>query len=178
MIGTNSYEIEQTEKYKLIEFIRKEENKAILKKHKFTKIKDDIEDDLGHKSRIEYKTFFALCYIFKLNVLFIHRKKCFQIHGGTSENIYHIIHKYDPPIENPRGKYKYVYDFDGTDEDREKYKNNELYFQWENVDKPLKCISYYKVKDLLNICILLKFKEEDYIKKTKPEIYDFIIENI
>jgi oxalate decarboxylase/phosphoglucose isomerase-like protein (cupin superfamily) len=29
-----------------------------------------------------------------------------------------------------------------------KYKSDE-YFNWENIDKPLRCISYYKVKNLL-----------------------------
>lgn len=173
LIGTNDFEIEQTEKYKYIDFLRKDECKQLLKQHKITKIKEDIENELGHTSRINHKTFFALCICHKLNILFIYRKRCFQIHCGKPEDTIHIIHQYDPPIENPHGRFKYAYEIDPAKEDVEKYKSNE-YFNWENIDKPLRCISYYKVKDLLDICILLKIKE-DYNKLTKPELYDLIL---
>ena len=56
LIGSNGYEIEKTEKYKLIELLRKPEYKQILKNNKITKIKEDIEDDLGNKERIRHKT--------------------------------------------------------------------------------------------------------------------------
>jgi len=174
LIGTNDFEIEQTEKYKLIEFLRKNECKQLLKQHKITKIKEDIENELGHTSRISHKTFISLCICYKLNILFIYRKRCFQLHGGTPEDTIHVIHQYDPPIENPHGRFKYAYEIEPTNEDITKYKSNE-YFNWENIDKPLRCISYYKVKDLLDICILLKLNEEDYIKLNKPELYEFIL---
>jgi hypothetical protein len=128
---------------------------------------------LGHKERITHKTFFALCYAHKINVLFIHRHKCFQIHGGNPEDIYHVVRKYDPPHQNPHGNFKYVYEVEATNEDREKYKNT--FFQWECIDRPLKAISYYKVKDLTDICVLLKLTEEEYLKKNKQEIYDMLI---
>ena len=70
LIGNNDFEIEQTEKYKYIEYLRKDECKQLLKKHKITKIKEDIENELGHTSRIGHKTFFALCVCYKLNIIF------------------------------------------------------------------------------------------------------------
>lgn len=178
LIGSNGYEIEKTEKYRLIELLREKEYKQILKQNKITKIKEDIEDDLGHKERISYKTFFALCYTHKLNILFIHRQKCFKIVSGNAEDNFHIIIKYDPPKENRHGNYKYVYITEHTQEDREKYMNNNKFFQWETIDKPLRPISYYKVKDLIDICILHKLKEDEYIKKTKQEVYDLLLEII
>jgi len=178
LIGSNSYEIEKNEKYKLIELLRKPEYIQILKKYKITKIKEDIEDDLGHKERISYKTFFALCYTHKLNILFIHRQKCFKIVAGKEEDNYHVIIKYDPPKENRHGNYKYVYITEHTQQEREKYIDEKKYFKWENIDKPLRAISYYKLQDLINICILHKLQEEEYIKKTKQEIYDLLIEII
>jgi hypothetical protein len=66
------------------------------------------------------------------------------------------------------------YPVEPTKQNIEKYQSNE-YFHWENIDKPLRCISYYKVKDLLDICILLKIKEEDYSKLNKPELYELIL---
>jgi hypothetical protein len=178
LIGSNDYEIEKTEKYRLIELLREKGYKQILKQNKITKIKEDIEDDLGHKERISYKTFFALCYTHKLNILFIHRQKCFKIVSGNAEDNFHLIIKYDPPKENRHGNYKYVYITEHTQEEREKYMDEKKYFQWENIDKPLKAISYYKVKDLIDICILHKLKEEDYIKKTKQEVYDLLLDII
>jgi len=177
LIGTNEFEIEQTEKYKYIDFLRKKECKQLLKQHKITKIKEDIETDLGNSSKINYKTFFALCICYKINILFIYRKRCFQIYSGNHENTIHVVHQYDPPIENPHGRFKYAYEIEPTKQNIEKYQSNE-YFHWENIDKPLRCISYYKVKDLLDICILLKLKEEDYIKLTKPEVYELILRTI
>ena len=173
LIGSNSFEVEKTEKYRLIELLRKKEYKDILKKNKITKIKEDLEDDLGHKERITHKTFFALCYAHKINVLFLHRQKCFQVHGGNPEDIYHVVRKYDPPDENPHGNFKYVYEVEATNEDREKYKKT--FFQWECIDRPLKAISYYKVKDLTDICVLLKLTEDKYLKKNKQEIYEMLI---
>jgi len=170
LIGSNDFEIEQTEKYKYIDFLRKEECKQLLKKHKFTKIKEDIENELGHTSRIGHKTFFALCICYKINVVFIYRKRRYQIHSSDNDTV-HVIHQYDPPIENPHGRFKYAYEFEPV---IEKYKSEE-YFNWENIDKPLRCMSYYKVKDLLDICILLKLKEEDYNKLNKQELYEFIL---
>ena len=46
LVGSNSFEVEKTEKYRLIELLRKKEYKDILKKNKITKIKEDLEDDL------------------------------------------------------------------------------------------------------------------------------------
>jgi len=154
--------------------LRKKECKQLLKQHKITKIKEDIETELGNSSKINYKTFFALCICYKLNVLFIYRKRCFKIYSGTEGEPIHVIHQYDPPIENPHGRFKYAYEIDPKKEDIEKYKSTQ-YFDWENIDKPLRCISYYKLKDLIDICILLNVNETDYNKLTKPEMYDFIL---
>ena len=142
-----------------------------MKKHKITKIKEDIENELGHTSRIGHKTFFSLCICYKLNIIFIYRKRRFQIHSDNPSAPIHVIHQYDPPIENPHGRFKYAYDLDPC---IEKYMSDE-YFNWENIEKPLRCISYYKVHDLLDICKLLKLKEQDYIQLNKPELYEFIL---
>ena len=44
----------------------------------------------------------------QLNILFIHRQKCFKIVAGKEDDNYHVIIKYDPPKENHHGNYKYV----------------------------------------------------------------------
>ena len=173
--GNNSFENEKTEKFRLIEFLRKKENKDILKIHKIGKIKEDIEDDLASKERIGVKTFLALCYTHKLNVLFIHRRKCFQIHGGHPEDTYHVIHQYDPPHQNPHGLYKYAYESDATQEDRQQYLDPVQYHKWEVIDKVLKAISSYKVADLKQLCVQTNI---EYEGKTKAEMYELILKSI
>lgn len=173
--GNNSFENEKAEKFRLIEFLRKKENKDILKINKIGKIKEDIEDDLATKERIGVKTFLALCYTHRLNVLFIHRRKCFQIHGGHPEEKYHIVHQYDPPYQNPHGLYKYAYDSDATKEDQLQYLDPTQYHKWEVIDKVLKAISSYKVSDLKQLCILNKIDHEG---KTKAEMYEIISKSI
>lgn len=173
--GNDSFENEKTEKFRLIEFLRKKENKDILKLHKISKIKEDIEDDLASKERIGVKTFLALCYTHKLNVLFIHRRKCFQINGSHPEDRYHVIHQYDPPYQNPHGLYKYAYESDATEEDKQRYLDPIQYHKWEVIDKVLKAISSYKVADLKQLCLQNKI---DYEGKTKAEMYEMISKSI
>ena len=71
-----------------------------------------------------------------------------------------------------------VYITEHTQEEREKYMDHTKFFQWETIDKPLRAISYYKIQDLIDICILHKLKEDDYKKKTKQEVYDLLLEII
>ena len=173
--GNNSFENEKAEKFRLIEFLRKKENKDILKIHKIGKIKEDIENDLASQERIGVKTFIALCYTHRINVLFIHRRKCFHIHGGHPEETYHVIHKYDPPYQNPHGLYKYAYDHDATEEDKRRYLDPNQYHKWEVIDKVLKAISSYKVADLKQLCVLNNIEHEG---KTKSEMYELITNSI
>jgi len=170
--GNNSFENEKADKFRLIEFLRKEENKIILKKHKIGKIKEDIEDELANKERIGVKTFLALCYTHKLNVLFIHRYKCFKIHGGHPDDKYHVVHQYDPPHQNSHGLFKYAYDDDATIEERAKYCDPTLFYVWETIEKPLKSISSYKVADLTQIC---RINNIDCKGKTKVAIYELLM---
>ena len=173
--GNNSFENEKREKFRLIEFLRKENNKAILKKYKIIKVKEDIENDLANKERIGMKTFIALCYTHQLNILFIHRRKCFQIHGGHPEEIYHVVHQYDPPHQNSHGLYKYAYDSDATIEEKTKYRDPTIFYLWETIDKPLKAISSYKVADLTQIC---RINHIDSKGKTKPEMYELLMDRM
>jgi len=173
--GNNSFENEKREKFRLIEFLRKENNKAILKKYKIIKVKEDIENDLANKERIGMKTFIALCYTHQLNILFIHRRKCFQIHGGHPEEIYHVVHQYDPPHQNSHGLYKYAYDSDATIEEKTKYRDPTIFYLWETIDKPLKAVSSYKVADLTQIC---RINHVDSKGKTKPEMYEMLMDRM
>jgi hypothetical protein len=160
--GNTSYVNEKQEKFTCIENIRL--HKQILKDNKI-KNKEDIEDDLANKSTITQKTFIALCYIEKLNVLYIYNNKYYEINSGSTNN-FHVVHC----INN-----KYCYETDTTQEQINTYKSS--LYKCDNIDKPLKAISYYKLNELVDICICLKVSGELH-KKKKQDLYQLLLEKL
>jgi len=166
--GTTSFVNEKALKFKLIETMR--ENKHVLKTKKIKNIKEDVEDELANKSKIGMKTFIALCASENINVLFIHKKKCFEL-VSVEENPFHVIHQHDNPE-------KYCYEMNVTKEAVDKYRNT--LFRWESVEKPLKAISAYKSDELFDMCKKLGLEEkiENLNKKTKKDLYELLIMNL
>jgi hypothetical protein len=176
--GNTLFVKEKEEKFKLIEYLRL--NKHLLKTNKIKNVKEDIEDELANKEVIGMKTFIALCIGYKINILFIHKRKCFDL-ISIEGNPYHIIqHK-----ENHRPKQKfnqknfnpnyYSYEMDPTQEMITNYKDN--YFKWDIIDKPIKGLSAYKVDELLEICKKLELSIKDG-KILKKDLYEMIVLNI
>lgn len=167
--GTTSFVKEKELKFEYIESLRK--SKQTLKIKKIKNLQEDVEHELANKERIGMKTFIALCIAMNINVLFIHKKKCFELILGEDDPIY-VIHQIE---EN--GHTKYCYEQDVTKEEIEQYRKT--YILWDNVDKPLKAASAYKLEDLQNLCktvgILVQTCEK---KKTKKELYDLLITTI
>ena len=153
---------EKNEKFKCIELLRL--NLQILKNKKIKNIKEDIEDELANKEIIGVKTFIALCSIEKINVLYIHNKKYYDMNNNPESLNYFVIHNTSPN--------KYCYELDITNEKINKYKST--LFKCENILKPLNAISYYKVSELLEFCKQINL-DIDPNKKTKKELYDLLI---
>jgi hypothetical protein len=166
--GTTSFVNEKTVKFNLIEELRKK--KQILKTKKIKNIKEEVEDDLANKNKIGMKTFIALCAAENINVLFIHKRKCFEL-MCEEDNPFHVIHW----RENPE---KYCYEIDGSKETLDKYRTT--LFKWESLEKPLKAMSSYKVDELLDLCKKLGLEEKlaCLSKKTKKDLYELLIMNI
>jgi len=166
--GATSFVSEKDAKFKLIESMRTK--KQILKKNKIKNIKEDVEDELANKNKIGMKTFIALCASENINVLFIHKRKCFQL-ICEEENSFHVIHQYDNPE-------KYCYESNITPETLEKYRTT--LFNWESLEKPLKAISAYKVNELLDLCkkLGLEEKTDNLNKKSKKDLYELLIMNL
>jgi hypothetical protein len=183
--GNTSFLNEKEEKFKCIDVLRSK--KDLLKHKKIKNIKEDVEYELGNKEKIGMKTFIALCVVENINILFIHKKKCFELsflvedeekektnhEEKSKETKYHIIHH----LENPE---KYAYEMEATKERVDMYKNT--YFKWESIDKPLKAISSYKAGELLELTKQLGLEStinpEDLKKKTKKDLYELIIQNL
>jgi len=166
--GATSFVNEKTEKFKLIEYLRTK--KQILKTKKIKNIKEDVEDDLANKNKIGMKTFIALCAADNINILFIHKRKCFEL-MCEEDNPFHIIHWQ----ENPE---KYCYEMNASKEIIDKYKTT--LFKWESLEKPLKAMTYYKVDELMELCKKLGLEEKmsSAGKKTKKDLYELLIMNL
>jgi hypothetical protein len=167
--GATSFVNEKTEKFKLIESLRTK--KQILKTKKIKNIKEDVEDDLANKNKIGMKTFIALCVADNINILFIHKRKCFEL-MCEEDNPFHIIHWQ----ENPE---KYCYEMNASKEALDKYRTT--LFKWESLEKPLKAMTSYKADELMEMCIKLGLEEKlnaSSGKKTKKDLYELLIMNL
>ena len=166
--GATSFVNEKAEKFKLIESLRTK--KQVLKTKKIKNIKEDVEDDLANKSKIGMKTFIALCAADNINILFIHKRKCFEL-MCEDDNPFHVIHWQ----ENPE---KYCYEMNASKEVLDNYRNT--LFKWESLEKPLKAMTSYKVDELMDLCKKLGLEEKMNTagKKTKKDLYELLIMNI
>ena len=116
------------------------------------------------------KTFIALCAAENINILFIHKRKCFEL-ICEEDNPFHVIHWY----ENPE---KYCYEMNASKEILEKYRHT--FFKWESLEKPLKAMTAYKVDEIMDLCKKLGLEEKVSIltKKTKKDLYELLMMNI
>jgi hypothetical protein len=158
---------EKEEKFKCIELLRK--HKQELKIKKIKNIKEDVEDELANKC-IGMKTFIALCVVSNVNIMYIHRRKCFEI-IFDEQLPFHVVHCFDNDLSK-----KYCYETNITKEKIDNYR--ETLFKWENVDKPLKAISSYKLEDLHNLCKQLVIDLTNIKNKTKKDLYELILMNL
>jgi hypothetical protein len=167
-----SFVNEKTIKFKLIEYMRN--NKQQLKSKKIKNIKEDVEDELANKQIIGMKTFIALCIAHNINIVYIHKRKCFEIVFDDQSPTYvvHCINNSDSSA------YKYCYEQNVSKEQLEKYRTE--YFNWESFDKPLKAMSSYKLDELLELATKMGLSENgmDLSKKTKKDLYEMLVMNL
>jgi hypothetical protein len=167
---TTSFAFEKESKFAAIEMLRAQ--KQDLKTHKIKNIKEHVEDELINKERIGMKTFIALCIGSCINVLFIHKRKCFDLVCNLDLDAKtHIVVCQD----NLKCPSKYGVEMN-LEEDKIAY-YREHYFKWESVDKPLKAMGAYKSEELAVLCkkIGLDFSHG---QKTKKEMYELLIVNM
>jgi hypothetical protein len=167
--GITTFVNEKAEKFKCIEHLRS--NKQQLKNKKIKNVKEDVEDELANKQTIGMKTFIALCIANNINIMYIHKRKCFElIYDSESPTfIVHCINNSDSSAQ------KFCYEQNVTEEQMKKYR--EEYFNWESVEKPLKAISSYKVEDLVLLCQKLGLADKGVhlSKKKKKDLYELAI---
>ena len=167
--GVTSFVNEKFEKFKCIEHMRN--NKQQLKTKKIKNIREDIEDELANKQFIGMKTFIALCIANNINIMYIHKRKCFELvcDDQMPMHVVHCKNNKDSSVCN------YCYELNPTKEQLETYRNT--LFKWESVEKPLKAMSSYKLTELVELSQRMGLGD-NLSKKTKKDLYEDLIMNL
>ena len=152
----NFFTREKEIKYNWIEELRGK--KEIFKPIKISKA--SVEDELANCPKISMTTVKAMCHLFDINIFYIDNKKFYEIITDENNPIF-VIEKRDKVY----GLKKNL-----TTEQLEYYRNH--FWKLENLDKPLKAISSYKINDLRNICSKLHI---EFVNMTRPQMYQAIL---
>jgi len=167
----NKPNVEMEEKQKILDHFRK--NISCLKEtnHKITNIvMQEILSDLMTNPKVTFQTLIAYCVYYKIKI-YIVKKNLYLLY----DPFYHVdVDDVDTAIIhcNDREQYGIDLDFEKYSEKIQDIKQNK--FRIENVEKPLKGISTYKVSDLHDILNKLGIVLDT--KLSKPDLYNKIVE--
>jgi hypothetical protein len=145
-------------------------NKDIVKTYKFDTI-TSIESNLVNDNNLNPKTFLTLCAIENINIIYVNKNTYYELLMNDSDVIY-IVHELED-----KSKYYKKYGFELATVDALNNIKNTLY-KLDNIAKPIKAISSYKVQDLLDICNKLAIEsinKETGKNKSKNDMYEAII---
>ncbi len=169
IIDTSKFTIEKEHKISCIDVIR--QNKKQLTPFRIKGLKDTVEDDLVNSKKITLKTFIALCIVSNMNVMYVHNRKYYEIKcDPDNKDSVFVIHRFDTPV------LRYGYEENVTSDILEKYRAEK--YCCHSIDSPLKAVSSYKVGELRDICSLLGIDNSLVEKKTKPQLYQIILETL
>ena len=165
-------------KIEYIDIIRK--NKQTIKTYKFDTI-SNIENNLANEKNLNIKTFLSMCAIENINILFINKKTCYELYMNDTETVFIVsaLTNNFNKSNNDFKSYLINYGFESTSIDNAKNIAETLY-KIDNIEKPIKAVSSYKVCDLIEICEKLAIDTKNLQTsktKTKKELYDSIIQH-
>lgn len=156
-----------TEKKIKIEYVEKmRTDKPLLKQYKFASL-SNIESNLVNDHKININTFLSLCVLEKLNVIYIKRNTYFELKMNDTDVVYIVYN-----LENHRNGYE-------VNINNKAETLCESRFKLDNIDKPIKSISAYKVDELVNICKKLQIEvvdKETNKSRNKKELYELIVQ--
>ena len=163
---------EKETKIELIEFVRK--NKTLLKEHKWKLSK--LEDDLNSSKPISKETFFCLCFLKNKDVIIkkgniVYSQINSQCDDGNTDFSNTIILEYNNTLK----KYG-MCNYSEGDNGIKAREYLDKYYIIDNINKPLKAISNYKIAEIHDICKKLNINIFDGNGKKikKKDLYEEI----
>jgi hypothetical protein len=153
---SNYFTSEKETKYGWIEEFRGK--KELFKPIKVSR--NVVEDELANARAVTMSSIKALCHLKDKNIFYVDDKKYYEI-ITNDENPVYIIEKIDGKYGLKQNVLKEKLDY-----------YREHYWKLENLDKPLKAVSSYKVNELKDICKRLHI---DTLNLTKPQLYEKIL---
>jgi hypothetical protein len=174
MIDFKNLIIEKKIKIEYVEKLRKE--KQLLKTYKFATL-THIENQLANEQRIDINTFLTLCVLENLNIFYISKNTYFELLMNDT-SVIHLIKKGFVAGNNYVANFGYKTD-NKESEEITKYKNE--FYKIDNIDKPIKSISTYKVQELIDFCNKLSIETvnnetKKNKNKNKNELYESLIQ--
>jgi hypothetical protein len=158
LLDHRNFIVEKKLKIEYVEQIRKE--KQLMKTYKFATL-THLESNLANDDRIDIPTFLSLCVFENLNVTVIKKLTYFELLMNDDVEI-HTIHCLD--------NYKYGHSQIIADK--------ESLLKIDNITKPMKSISSYKVSELTDMCEKLKINtinEKTCKTNNKNDLYESIV---
>jgi hypothetical protein len=156
-----------TEKQLKIGFVEKlRKEKQLIKIYKFAS-NTHIENQLVNENKIDISTFLTLCVLENLNIIYLKKKTYYELLMNDNNEI-HVVNFTD------YGKFGYKLSL-----------NNDVnnirttLFKIDNIEKPVKALSAYKLSELLEFCSKLDItivNEKNNKKKNKNELYESLIQ--
>ncbi len=159
-------------KIKYVNSIR--ENKQIVKTYKFDTI-TGIENNLVNEDNINIKTVMTLCAINNINLMYVSKNTYYELMMNDSNKIYVIKEMLsNQKYKNSNKRYGFE---TATNDSVNEIRNT--FYRIDNIDKPIKGLSSYKVQELIDIAnkLAIEVKNNETGKnKSKNELYESIIQ--
>jgi hypothetical protein len=177
----NSFKIMKEFKIASVEKLKNQKN--ILKDFKIQK--SAVEDDLTNNEKISFKTFHALCVLYLVNVIVIRDNNTYCVLCTNSDEKVINLQNYKLlKITNVKMSSQFN-NFDielvnNSITEEELQKILKSYYTIENIEKPLKAFSNYKLDDLVSIAekLSINIYDEHAKKKKKQELYENILQKL
>ena len=163
MIENKNIIVEKSIKIEYVEKIRKQKN--LIKQYKLSPL-TKIEDNLVNNDKINIITFFTLCIIENINILFVKKNTYYELMMNDTNKLY-IIYLFE------NGKYGFEENINNKSDN---IKNS--FFKINNISKPIKSISSYKSNEMIDIAQKLGINlihTTTNKPKIKKDLYEEII---
>jgi hypothetical protein len=162
-LGKINIVIERKIKIEYIERFR--EGKQVLKTYKTAPL-THLENVLLNEKQIDIKTLIALCVIEGLSFMYIYKNTYFDMNIDADESTQiHAIVRMDMPTKYG---YKIIPDAKPI---------RESFYKIDNMNKPLKSMSAYKLDELVVFCNKLGMTiEKDGKKMNKKSLYEMLVQ--